>query len=67
MYRLTIVGGGPGSAEYMLPKAIEAVRTAGYVFADHRYMDLVPHSRREPFGKISQMPGKIRKSLRSAA
>ena len=63
MYRLTIVGGGPGSAEYMLPKAMDAVRAAGYVFADDRYMDLVPHSRREPFGKMSQMPGKIRHKL----
>ena len=63
MNRLTIVGAGPGNADYILPKAKHIVDTAGYVFVDHRYLSLVSHERREAFGKISEMPGKVKEKL----
>lgn len=67
MYQLTIVGGGPGNGAYMLPRAKEVVEQAGYVFADQRYIDMVPHQRREVFGKIAHISERIKSRLQECS
>lgn len=63
MYRLTIVGGGPGTPEYLLPAAKEAIERAGWVFADRRYLSFISHPRVEVFGDIYAAVEQIRGRL----
>ena len=63
MNQLIIVGAGPGSPGYMLPKAKEAIAAAGYVFADSRYLPLVEHPCREPLGKLATLPLRVAAKL----
>ena len=67
IHKLIIAGGGPGRKDYMLPEARAAIDNAGYVFADRRYMELIGHDRCEPFGKISDMPKKVKAKLEACS
>lgn len=63
MNQLWIIGGGPGNEKYVLPQAAQAIEEADFIFADRRYLHLVHHSRREPFGTISGVVEAIERRL----
>lgn len=54
MHKLTVIGGGPGGREWLLPIALEKIEQADIVIADKRYIPLIAHKDVRPMGQVME-------------
>ena len=63
MQNLTVIGGGPGTAEYMLPVAKQAMEAADIVIADARYVPVLIHRDVRTMGKLMETIEQVRQLI----
>lgn len=65
MQTLTVIGGGPGSSDYFLPAAVQAMEAADIIIADQRYVSVIPGSDVRPMGKVMAAIEDIREMIQT--
>lgn len=65
MYKLSVIGGGPGDPLYMLPAAKLAMEQADVVIADERFLPVLEHKDLRRMGKIMEAIEVIRELIKT--